>query len=253
MSERWVKASEVLMRLLRLRTWPVAVKLYRRGEEVPCDVVGPAEPITICQFVNIARVHGKPLLGRMRDIVCAYAQSFLGFADFPEDLVAGERQAGRRTEKAEVYERILRDMPRIAAGETEAVLVSPLNIARAVDVVLIFANPAQMTRLIHASTWKRGERITVRTAAEAGTCGEGIAATYLLRKPTIAFPCYGTRRFGLAADDELIFGVPAEAMDELLEGLEKTHAAMPYPIVRQVEVTPKPPSLYTIRREPPPT
>jgi len=92
-----------------------------------------------------------------------------------------------------------------------------------------------MTRLIHASTWKSGERIVVRTAAEAGTCGEGIAATYLLKRPTIAFPCYGTRRFGLAMDDEIIFAIPSQGMDELLEGLEKTHRAMPYPILQQVE------------------
>ncbi len=120
------------------------------------------------------------------------------------------------------------------------------------DLALIFGDGAQMTMLIHAATWHTGERLSVETAAEAGTCGEGIAATYILNEPTIAFPCHGTRSFGLADDDEIIMGVPAWKMEELMDGLVKRQAARPYPIRQAADLTPRPPSLYGIRREPPP-
>jgi uncharacterized protein (DUF169 family) len=253
MSGNWGFISERLIRLLRLRTSPVAVKLYGREEEIPQGIEKPTRPITLCQFVNLSRIHGKILLGKMENIVCAYAQSFLGFSDFPPDLLAGKRAIGRRTETAEAYEKILRDMPKINGGETVAVLTSPLEkMPVEPDLVLVFGNAAQVMRLIHSATWKRGERMSIRTAAEAGTCGEGIAATYLLKRPTIAFPCYGSRRFGLAGDDEIIFGIPIENLGEILECLEKSHKTLPYPILQQVEVTPEPPLIYYIRIEPPP-
>ena len=248
---KWSEYTDRLIRILRIKASPVAVKIFRKGEVLPTDVRRPSEPLTFCQFTYLSRVHKEILLGTFSDIVCAYAQSFLGFADFPEDLYEGKRAAGRRTETAEAYKRLLSDMARIEPGTTEAVLTSPLEATPVdPDVILLYVTPGQTTQLLHAATWKTGERIVVRTAAEAGTCGEAVAATYLSRRPTIAFPCSGTRRFGQVEDDELIFAIPAFMMNEFMGWLEAIHRHLPYPVKRQVEFTPRPPLLYYIRREP---
>lgn len=248
---KWTNFTDRLIHLLRIKTSPVAVKIFRKGEDIPTNIRHPTEPLTFCQFTYISRVHKEPLLGTFSDIICAYAQSFLGFADFPEDLYEGKRSAGRRTETAEAYKRILSDMPKIESGTTEAVLTAPLERTPvAPDVILLYVTPGQITPLLHAATWKTGERVTVRTAAEAGTCGEGVASAYIMKRPIVAFPCSGTRRYGQVEDEELIFALPGFMMDEFMDWLEKVCERSPYPVKRQIEFTPRPPQLYYIRRAP---
>ena len=252
MSDEWSEVCRELFELLRLRSSPVAVKLVKSEEEIPEGVEKPKKRLTVCQMVNLARIHKRTLAATVDEIICAYAQSVLGFAEWPEDMLSGDRQAGRRTETKEAFKKIIEGIPKIRNGTFQAIVLSPLEDTPVEpDLILIFGNPAQIMRLIHASTWKNGERLHFSTAAEAGTCGEGIAATYLSNQPTISFPCYGTRRFGLAQDDELIMGIPITRLSEVLEGLRKTHeAGLQYPIKQNVENTPEPPSLYYIRREP---
>jgi len=94
--------------------------------------------------------------------------------------------------------------------------------------------------------------LNISTAAECGTCGEGVAAAMVKDKPTFSFPCYGTRRFALADDEELIFSFPFRYSQEILKGLEITHkGGFKYPILRQISA-PQPPALYRIREAKPP-
>jgi uncharacterized protein (DUF169 family) len=246
--------QERLIRLLRLRTTPVAVTLMKNKEDIPAGIERPKIRLTICQMVALSRIHERVLAGGMDEIICSYAQSVLGFADWPEDMISGERRAGTRVEDVTASSNLIENIPKIETDSFEAIVTAPLaKTPFKPDLILLFANPAQMTRLIHAATWKTGERLSFTTAAEAGTCAEGIAATYLRNDVNIAFPCYGTRRFGMAADSELIFGIPIEKIDEIMDGLEKTHAVgSTYPICLELECTPKPPSLYAIMRERPP-
>lgn len=219
----WRAYSRELAELLRLRTLPVAVKF---SEE---ELGGGAEPpMTVCQMVSRARVFGETVVANRRTVFCVIAKRMLGLAELPPDVP--ERFAGLRTETAEAYARILDDMPKVELGRYSSVVISPLeSVEGDPDVILVFANGAQMTRLLHAATWKTGERVSVRTAAEAGTCGEAIAAAFVRGSYTVAFPCYGTRVYGLAADDEIIFSYPASLAEELLEGLRRTHEFAPYP------------------------
>ncbi len=212
---------------------------------MPSDVQRPAD-LTVCQLVTLARIHGQVVLGDADNIVCGIARAMLGLAPFQKDQAS--RYAGLRVRDEETYWNILRDMPKVPVGSREAVLVAPLEATPVEpESILVFADGARMLRLLHAVTWKTGERVAVRTAAEAGTCGEGIAAVTVTGKPVVAFPCYGTRAFGLVADDEIIFALPAGMIDDFMEGLEATHARMsPYPIRKWVH-TPPPPRVFFIK------
>ncbi|MHA1509245.1 MAG: hypothetical protein ACTSO6_11135, partial [Promethearchaeota archaeon] len=51
----------------------------------------------------------------------------------------------------------------------------------------------------------------------------------------IAFPCLGDRRFAMATDTDLIASIPMGIIDEIIEGMEKTHkAGTRYPIPYQL-------------------
>jgi uncharacterized protein (DUF169 family) len=55
----------------------------------------------------------------------------------------------------------------------------------------------------------------------------------------VAFPCLGDRRFGMAADTDLIATIPFGIINEIIDGMEKTHkAGTRYPIPYQLS-TPK--------------
>ena len=239
------------MNFLRLKTLPVGVKLLKDPEELSstCEILD--EPLTFCQFVTYARTYGRSLGVTRENLVCAVARGNLGFAYFPPNMA--ERFAVVRTATAGGFEKILKTGLRIEPGKFQAALVAPLETTPLQpDVVLLFADGAQMTRLIYAATYRTGERLNIRTAAECGTCGEGVAAAMVKDKPTVSFPCYGTRRFALADDNELIFSFPFRYSQEILKGLEITHkGGFKYPILRQIS-PPQAPALYRIREAKPP-
>ncbi len=245
------KVSEGMMNSLRLRTLPVGVKLLRDPKELDpaCEILD--EPLTFCQFVTYARVYGRSLGVTQENLVCAIAKGNLGFSDFPQGMA--ERFAIVRTSTADAFERILHTGLRIEPGRFQTTLVAPLGeMSVDPDVVLLFVDGAQMTRLIYAATYQTGERLSINTAAECGTCGEGVAAAFMKDKPTVSFPCYGTRRFALAEDNELIFSFPFRYGPEILRGLEMTEkGGFKYPILRQLS-SPKAPALYRIREAQPP-
>jgi uncharacterized protein (DUF169 family) len=210
--------------LLRLKSSPVAVRFSE--DEIEGNV---EKPLTVCQMVTKARIEGEVMVANRKTVFCSIAKHFLGFDELPKNLP--ERFAGRRTKDAEGYKRILEDMPRVEFGRFRSAVISPLSKAeKDPHVILIFADGAQMTRLLHGASWRDGRRMSVRTSAEAGTCGEAIASSFVRDDYTIAFPCYGTRIYALASDDEIIFAFPRRLAEDLMEGLKRTHEMMsPYP------------------------
>jgi uncharacterized protein (DUF169 family) len=73
--------QERLIRLLRLRTTPVAVKLLKKMDDIPAVIERPKIRLTICQLVALSRIHERILVGGIEEIICSYAQTVLGFAD----------------------------------------------------------------------------------------------------------------------------------------------------------------------------
>ena len=68
-----------------------------------------------------------------------------------------------------------------------------------------------------------------------GVCADTISNAMLTGELQVAFPCLGDRRFGLAMDSDLIASIPFVIVEEILEGMEKTHkAGTRYPIPYQI-------------------
>lgn len=257
-----------LMDLLRLRDHPVAVKIFRKGGEFTKEKIEtaykefrrPRVPITCCQAVNLARVHEECILAQEEDTACSYAAVFLGFIKEKQvaDVFKGVRDGGWGRASAKAYEKALDYLPEIEYG-TVFVSYAPLSKVEQFgldyDIVIIHCNPAQATLLINAKTWKSGGRLTFTTAAENGTCGEAIAQTYVNQKFTIAFPCYGTRRYGLAGDEQLIIGMAQDELSEIVDNLKEMsqpNRGRQFPIRQMVEVPLAPPFDRILGRKPVP-
>jgi dephospho-CoA kinase len=122
-------------------------------------------------------------------------------------------------------------IPRLPAGQYEAVAMAPLVYNPFdPDIVLIYANPAQMMLLINSLQFENYEVMQFYCVGET-SCSDAIARCYLNRKPALSIPCYGERRYGHAQDDELVMAIPVEMMDNALNGMEALYRrGIRYPI-----------------------
>ena len=74
------------------------------------------------------------------------------------------------------------------------------------DIVLIYANPAQMMLLINSLQFEDYEVMQFFCVGES-SCSDAIARCYLTGKPSLTIPCYGERRYGHAQDEDLVMAV----------------------------------------------
>jgi dephospho-CoA kinase len=98
------------------------------------------------------------------------------------------------------------------------------------DIVLIYANPAQMMLLINSLQFEDYEVMQFFCVGES-SCSDAIARCYLTGKPSLTIPCYGERRYGHAQDEDLVMAVPAGMMEKALRGMETLYRrGIRYPI-----------------------
>jgi len=109
-------------------------------------------------------------------------------------------------------------------GENPAVIYSPLKRTKIEpDVVLIYANPAQIMRLAHGITHKNGKPIEGSVSGRAASCTESVIAAFLDNAPKVVVPGNGDRVWGSCQDHEMVMAIPSARLAEVVEGLERTH------------------------------
>src|SRR5262249_60480015 len=85
-------------------------------------------------------------------------------------------------------------------------------------IVAVYANSAQVMRLVNAALYTRGGRIESTTGGRLD-CAEIVIQTMATRAPKVIIPCNGDRGFGMAQDTEMGFACPSAFVAELLKGL----------------------------------
>jgi dephospho-CoA kinase len=229
----WEKLVRRMELLLRLKSFPVAFKLLQKKEmlaEIPY-LRRMTHKSTLCQLISTVRNFDWTVGADLADFLSPMCPSIIGLTELPELYRDGTfrsivwtktRQEGRKYENA---------IPRLPVGEYEAVAMAPLVYNPFdPDIVLIYANPAQMMLLINALQYEDYEVMEFFCVGES-SCSDVIARCYLTHKPSLSIPCYGERRYGHAQDDELAMALPAPVMDKALRGLEALYQrGIRYPI-----------------------
>ena len=231
--------SRDLTELLRLQTRPLAVRLLPPGEKLPSRVRRPSRllrhRVTVCQAITMARRYGWRLGLLKEDVCCPVALIAYGWLEEPPDISEVEEVmlASGYAENREAARRQIESIPRLAEGECSALLLAPLELTEwETDLVMIYANPAQVMRLVHAATYHHGEPIQTSFGARAGSCAEGIIRTYQTKGCQVVLPGGGDRIFAMTGDEELCYTVPASDLDRILEGLRLSgrEVGLAYPI-----------------------
>jgi len=258
MSEiKYLDLSQFLHDNLRLRTFPVAVKLLD-APVFPDKTVRPksrlGKKITICMGVSMARMYGWTVGLAKEDIVCVPAMISFGFTgaknqvetvgklfcevSFSKDRETGQNEASQ--------------MSLIPSKQIQALLIAPLNKAGfEPDSVAIYGNPAQIMRLVQAWTYLTGERVTGLFGGKV-ECTEYLTAPIRTGKPRVAIPGGGDRIFSMTQDDEMVFSLPASGLQSICDGLKLAGKKIgaKYPITFYQNFQPEfPPYYKTLAKE----
>lgn len=238
---KWKEVSRELNKYLLLSTYPIGIKLLKDETEFKNYkyLKEPEEKVTLCQVFSYSRYYGWTMGCSKKDNICPLADIALGF-EKPFDLFKeGAFFIGRYNETKEAAKKTTASMPFIEEQKYCAILSGALHrIEYNPDFIFIWGNSAQIMRLIQAKLWKKGGRFSMSTFCD-GVCADLISKAYITKDMQVALPCLGDRRFGLAKDSDLIASIPSELIEEILEGLKKTHkAGTRYPIPYQL-CTPK--------------
>jgi len=229
----WAGLTQEMERLLQLKASPVAYKRLERVEEldkIP-GVMRLDRRASFCQVPAMVRTMGLTV-GATRDNFGERCARINGLAPTTEKQVAWEAESFANTWFANAAEarKQMAAYPTVPPGE--AIVLAPLAAGKfEPDVILIYANPAQMMLLMNGLQFKDYERFQFFFIGE-GSCADGLAQCYTTGKPALAIPCLAERSFGAVTEDELVMALPPGMMAKAVEGLQALKArGIGYPIM----------------------
>lgn len=234
---------------IRPATFPVAVKMVRPGEPLPSRAKRPKSDLgfetAICQAIGLARRYGWSLAVSSEDISCPITKAFFGFEERVPYLTDGHACAGMYTATAEAGSKTEAAIPHFKHGEYQYLVCGALaRVEYEWDVVVIYANPAQVLRLVTAALYHGGGVMRSQTAGRVD-CADLIVGAMTTGECQYVLPCYGDRIFGGTTDEEMAFSFPRTRAVQLIEGLEGTHkGGIRYPIPAFLKFTGEFPESY---------
>jgi uncharacterized protein (DUF169 family) len=240
--------DEALGRYVRPDTFPLAIRMISPGEPLPEGVKVPSrsmgEQWIVCQSIGVARRYGWSIAVGRDDVICPLAAIAFGFHKPNDEYLKGYASVGMYCKDESAATSLEASTWRFAPGSYDYVCIAPLNRANfEPHIIAVYANSAQVMRLVHASLYRRGGRLTSTTGGRLD-CAELVIQTLQCDEPKVILPCNGDRVFGMAQDYEMAFAFPFHYSREIIEGLEGTHkAGTRYPItvaMRETVTMPKP-------------
>src|SRR5512138_2967459 len=165
------------------------------------------------------------------DLACPIAKAVFGFAERNEYYASGALADGMYAACREAGARFEDALAKYEPGEAALVLAGPLGrIDFVPETVLVYGNSAQVLRLVNACLYEKGGSISGESTGR-GDCSDIVIRSHRTSKPQLVLPCYGDRIFAMTADDEMAFTFPFAMAEQVVKGLEGTHAGgVRYPI-----------------------
>ena len=217
----WAGLTREMECLLRLKAGPVAYKRLDKAAEMEkiAELIPLGRRASFCQVPALVRTVGLTI-GATRENFGDRCARINGLLPTTREQVAWETEAFATTWFANVEEakKQMAEYPLVPPGE--AVVLAPLAAGKFdPDVILIYANPAQMMLLMNGLQFKDYERFQFFFIGE-GSCADGLAQCYTTGKPALTIPCMGERAFGAVTEDEMVMALPPAMMAKAVEGLK---------------------------------
>ena len=146
----WEQPIRRMERLMRLKSFPVAFKMLedkKRLSDIPY-VRRVKNKSTLCQMINLVRNFDWTVGADLDDFMSDVCSSIIGLSDTPDYMKDGTFRSIVWTKSRADAKKYEAAIPRLPVGQYEAVAMAPLVYNPFdPDIILIYANPAQMILL----------------------------------------------------------------------------------------------------------
>jgi uncharacterized protein (DUF169 family) len=201
--------GEELERLLLLRSSPVAVKMLRTEADIPKGAWRPKRDggihLAQCQAFTMSRRQGATVAMLKEDNWCWAPLVGWGLVDQPDP--------------ADIF---YASFPCFERGNYIGIVTAPLKTASfEPDMILVYSNTAQLRNML--SALKTRENPLVRSEFDPiDSCIYSIVPVMESGQCRITLPDPGEYERALTGEDEIIFSVPADKIEALVAGLQRT-------------------------------
>ena len=223
----YTEAAETLKKLLRLSGSPVAFRFATKKEEIPEGMQKLDKTIRHCTMIGLARKEGKIFYSLADNHECNGGAWSLGLREITETLKNGDFyfKLGKFDSSA-ACKRTIDRVAHLNPGDTYATMYAPLEKTPFdPQVVVIVASPWAMLKLSQSTLFRIGGRIIAEFSGIQSVCSDACAQTYLNGRVNFSLGCDGSRKFSGIEDGEMVIGIPAEILPELIEALNVVAAA----------------------------
>ncbi len=217
------KYGEELEQRIRLQTFPLAVNLLKKEAEIPGGAERPLRDsgyhLPLCQGFAMSRKEGKTIAMFKEDMWCFEPVIGYGWAEPPQYFLEGHNRFPQDVKDLQAGRNFANDFPRFAVGQYKGIVSSPLTkVNFEPDLVILYCNSAQLNLLLLGREYKDGHDLQCRLSSHAA-CVYCVVPTIKSGKCQVTVPCRGDRYFALAGENEIIFSVPVNKIEDLLIGL----------------------------------
>jgi uncharacterized protein (DUF169 family) len=230
----WNEYGEELERRIRLKTYPLALKLLEKEEDIPEGAHRPMRDfgyhLSQCQSYQLSRREGMTMAMLAKDNWCFEPVAGYGLMRPPQYFFDGYNRYPKDTDTLEAGKHYAQEFPMLEAGKYIGVVSAPLSSASFdPDLVMIYCDSTQLSLLLRGRECKDGHGLKVALTSHAA-CVFAVVPVILTGECYVALPCRGDRYNAMAGDDEMIFTIPKQKLKDLLAGLryvEKTDSKLP--------------------------
>ena len=223
----YAEAADTLKNYLKLSGSPVAFRFAPKKEDIPAGMQELDKTIRHCSMVGLARKEGRIFYSTAGKHECNGGAWALGLREITDSLKSGDFyfRLGK-FESSAACKRTIDRVPHLSTLETYATLYAPLEKTPFdPQIVLIVANPWVMLKLAQSVLFRVGGRINAQFAGIQSVCSDACAQTYLNGQVNFSLGCDGSRKFSGIEDGEMVIGIPAELIPEIVESLKVVAAA----------------------------
>lgn len=226
--------AEELERRLRLRTYPLAIKMIEREEDIPQGAKRPLRDFggrfDMCQLFATSRRSGAIIVATKDDNWCCEPVIGFGLAEPPQEFLDGQNRYPQDVESLEAGKNYANDLPRLPGGKYLGVMSAPLAKTPVVpDAIVLYVDSEQLSLVMLAREHKDGHDLKVSMSSHAA-CVYGVVPSLQSGECHIAVPCRGDRYIAMATNDEMIFTIPIGKLGDVIHGLrfvESTGSRLP--------------------------
>jgi uncharacterized protein (DUF169 family) len=204
------KYGEELEKALKLKTYPIAVKMLEKEEDIPEGAMRPKKDrgyhLAQCQAFAMTRRQGMSIAMLKEDHWCWAPLLAYGLVEDPHHPIVDA----------------LTELPRFELGKYIGMVTAPLKSANfEPDMVLIYSDTAQLREMIGVPKFQDKELVKSEFDP-IDSCVFSVVPVITGGQYRITLPDPGEASRAMAEDGEIIFSVPKGKLAGLVEGVKRS-------------------------------